>query len=710
MNKLSDYIHKDIVIRMIGMVLFLMAASGCTPNREKGKAPKAIEEVSLTAEERLPRPLWVSDYPVVFVGNWDDMSIFRLRRGGSPVWQEEDYKKTHTEEAVIKLKEMGVTMAIIHFFKGFGLEAEKEHMDDARKLAGFCKKHGIKIGVYVGSTICYETFLLEEPDAEEWFVPDYLGRPVRYWGTQTFRKRVYFMHPGYINYMKRVVRIAIEDFDADLIHFDNTSNQARHDVYSHPMAIENFRTYLENKYTPEQREKRFGFSEVRYMEPPEYDRPLSTIDDPMFQEWTGFRCQELADYYGIMERYIHSLNPEVAIDNNPHSGMGGANTMWDQGVDYPKLTAHTDFIWSEEGYDASVMDNGVLLSKIRSYKMAQTLNNRIFTYTSSNTLEMAQAMAYNRQGMGMVGSLLAGYELPEDQRNYIRFYHDQFEYYRDIQSVADVAVLHSYATMAFNNDRPYESTYLFEQILIQEKIPFDIIFDDNLKDLSKYKVLVLADQECLSDEELDLIRDFVIQGGGLVATGATSLYTEWRQRKREFGLKELFGVEAPGWHGRGSREDILDIPVQKNEAGKGRVVYLPGVEPSIQKPPTTRMYGMYWKLPVNWKELLESVEWASGNSLSIAIEAPQTVTMELVEMGDHSAMILHLLNYKGMNSPVYNIEVDVQVPEGKQVAKISVLTPDSGNEKNLQFRESGERIVFSVPQLLTYNMVVMKLE
>ena len=97
-----------------------------------------------------------------------------------PAWQEKDYAREHTEEAVRKLKELGVTMAVIHFYKGFGLEAEKEHMDDARRLADLCRKHGIRVGVYVGSTIAYETFLHEKPEAKEWFVERHLGRPVVY--------------------------------------------------------------------------------------------------------------------------------------------------------------------------------------------------------------------------------------------------------------------------------------------------------------------------------------------------------------------------------------------------------------------------------------------------------------------------------------------------------------------------------------------------
>jgi hypothetical protein len=368
------------------------------------------------------------------------------------------------------------------------------------------------------------------------------------------------------------------------------------------------------------------------------------------------------------------------------------------------MLSHTDFFWTE-GEETNLSENGVLISKIRTFKMARTLNNRVFTYTSDSKLEMAEAMAFNRQGMGMVGGMLAGFQLPEEQRNYIRFFHDNFNYYRDIDAVADVAVLHSYATMAFNNDRPYVSTFLFEQSLIQEKILFDIIFDDNLKDLSKYKVLILADQECLSDEKLDLIRNFVNQGGGLVATGNTSLYTEWRQRKREPGLNDLFQFTFQEERGR---RVMANVPATQKEAGKGRIIYLPAVEPSVPKPSAAAMTGRYWKLPLNHKELVDAVKWASDNRLTINFEAPLTVTMELTRKKDNSALLLHLVNFD--KAPFKNIKVDVQVPEGKIVKKITIMTPDGRNDEEVQYKESGKRIGFTVPQISIYNLVILKLE
>src|SRR2546425_78716 len=175
-------------------------------------APEASEQESGSPKNR---PAWLRETPIILVSNHDSMPIFRRRVGGNNTWQEEDYEREHTEEAIRKLKELGVTVVITHFYKGFGLEAEREHQQKALVLAALVKKYGMKLGVYVGSTIAYETFLAEQPEAESWFAPDYLGQPVFY-DNQTFRKRVYFMHPGYREYMRRVLRLAEDEFHPDL--------------------------------------------------------------------------------------------------------------------------------------------------------------------------------------------------------------------------------------------------------------------------------------------------------------------------------------------------------------------------------------------------------------------------------------------------------------------------------------------------------------
>jgi hypothetical protein len=320
-------------------------------------------------------------------------------------------------------------------------------------------------------------------------------------------------------------------------------------------------------------------------------------------------------------------------------------------------------------------------------------------------------MAFGRQCIGDMGGILAGYDLPEDQRKYIKFFQRNFDFYRDIDNVADVAVLHSYATMGFNNDRPAVSTMLFEQALIQAKVPFDIIFDEYLKNLSKYRVLVLADQECLNEDKFDLIRKFVQGGGGLVATEHTSLYTEWRQRRREFGLKDLLQVDAPPWHDARTPEEILRIAPVRNMVGRGRVAYFPEVKPSIEKPPATRVTSEYWKLPANWKEMIEAVKWAAGGRFTIEVSAPLTVVSELLEQKKKDTLIVHLLNYNSAETaPVRSIEVDLQVPEGKKPARVSLLSPDEQGMQSLPVTIKNGRLTFTVTRLKTYNLAIIQLE
>ncbi len=524
------------------------------------------------------------------------------------------------------------------------------------------------------------------------------------------------MHPGYVEYMKRVVRMGVEELKADEIDFDNTSLQAEPPIFQHPLAIKDFREYLTSSYTPEELTRRFGFSNMQYVVPPKVDFTLTAIDDPLFQEWAGFRCHQLNRYYAEMYTLIKGLNPNTAIATNPHSGISGRNTVWEQGVYYPTLLPNMDINWTEEGDYARMSEDGILVSKIRTYKMATLLGKRVLTYTAGSEgggkLAMAESMAFNRQTLGMVGSMLSAPAIPADQRRYVSFFRDQFGYYKEVENIADVAVLYSYATMGFNNDLPAVSFMLFTQALIQAKVPFNIIFDEHLKDLSKYRALVLADQECLSEEQMAMIRKYVEQGGGLVATELTSLYTPWRLRRRDFGLKDLFGVEAPK-AGRRDMERDLEIPPVQRRIGQGRVSYIAAVKAAIEKPAGARMTSQYWKLPLNWEEMIEQVRWAAGGKFTLEVEAPETLALAAAqqEQAGQDRRLVHLVNYAApQGKTVSNVKVEVELPEGKGVRQVTLLTPDGKGSMTVQSQVAGGRARFTVPDLETYILAVVQME
>jgi hypothetical protein len=646
---------------------------------------------------------WLSDRPIIMVGNWDSAPILMRRWGEVTTDYMDTYLRMHTEETVKKMKEQGITLVIIHFFKGFGLVAEREYIEDAIKFTALCHKYGIKVGVYIGDTICYETFLKEIPDAIEWLVPDYFGAPVQYSSAQTFRRRPYIGHPDYIKYLKKVVKVAVNEVKADLIHFDNSCSQALPEDFQHALAIEQFRDYLTNKYDSHQLKDRYGFSDMSYILPPKCVGTPQRIIDPLFQEWTDFRCQKLSDHYLNMRQYIKSLNPGVVVEHNPH-GVTGHNTAWLRGIDWPRTIASTEIFWSEGEREPGFDSDSVLVSKIRSYKVARTLNNMCFTVTGTSKLRMAEAMAYNQQCLGYIGGVLSVYDLNKDQASYIKYFTENFKYYLDNESLADVAILRTFPTMAFSSYTTQYSTILFEQTLIQGKIPFDIIFENNLQDLSKYAVLVLANQECLSDKQIDIIKTFVHEGGGLVITENTALNTEWMRKRSNLGLADIFNEAQSSYAGHWKE-------VIKNKFGKGKAVYIPAILPSVIRPQDAAPTSEYWKLPVNYKELVDAVKWSAGKDLSLEIYSPVYVTAEITQSQDQSDIMLHLLNYNvDKDHLVKDINVSLEMPEGKHVKEIHLLSPDMEGIESLVSTDRDGRVVFKVPRLEVYDLVVIRLQ
>src|SRR5690606_22686521 len=153
--------------------------------------------------------------PIIVAGGWDSEPATQRRWGRLAVNYMDEYRKRLSEDNVIKLKESGITLVITHFFKGVGIEGEADYMENTRKYAELCHKHGLRVGAYIGNTLIPEQLLLELPEAQDWLVPDYLGKPVTYSGTQTFRRIPYIGHPGYQQYIKQVLRKAILEAKID---------------------------------------------------------------------------------------------------------------------------------------------------------------------------------------------------------------------------------------------------------------------------------------------------------------------------------------------------------------------------------------------------------------------------------------------------------------------------------------------------------------
>ena len=225
--------------------------------------------------------------------------------------------------------------------------------------------------------------------------------------------------------------------------------------------------------------------------------------------------------------------------------------------------------------------------------------------------------------------------------------------------------------------------------------------------LDGFKVLVLPNVALMSDAQVEAVRRFVRDGGGLIATHETSLCDEKGGRRKDFALADVLGVHfqsvlkaaprslrVPSQHplGQGLLSDQLPVhnePVVAVEPadaetvgwladapaacvhryGKGRVVYFPGRFDSMQ---------CYAPTPaVEWL-FANAVRWISPTELPVAVEAAGTVGVSI--FSQQHRLIVHLVNHQRDSlfasdayAPIDKVSLRVAVPSGCRVQQVRRL-------------------------------------
>jgi len=639
-------------------------------------------------------PEWIRD-GFADAGATHEPWIFQVRRnnGNFNQWQKELYETQTSEEFIKSLAEAGISVYHIYGYKGFGFEAEKDHMDQAAKAAAIAHKYGMKVDTYIQwNTLAYETFFAEVPEAETdlWYQTDVNGKPIllTYSYQQSFRYRPCFNHKGYMDYFKKkIIRYAVEKIQTDFLHFDNFDFNYPPEADFNPATIAAFRKYLEDKYTPETRLERFGFESVSHVLPPMWNDSnpadkMVVINDPVIQEWIDFRCWTFTTRLAECARFARELNKEIAIEVNPH-GLVGSNRAWEAGINHPDLMQYTNVIWTEDTNNPR-WENGVAIGKFRHYKLGRTTHNFILT-GNSKPQDFAENLALNRT-IGFLGT-----HLPEGAgKRYLDFWLSHKELYTNMIGGEKVAILRSYPSMAYSVIETQVAVNTAEQVLQQRQIPFDIIFDQQLDNLGKYDVLVLANQESLSDISIANIKMFVKNGGGIVATGNTGMYDEWRRLRKNSLIREM--LMETDWE-KGKKN------VMAFNYWKGRVIYIPELVPPEGE--IKLGFESNWMMPENANELESDVYWAAGKILPLTVSAPEWVGVS------HDTQVkrdvIHLFNYRDQQN-VAGITLQYK----GVVKKAWMVSPDREGIEEIPVSKDGDISVLRISDLEVYKVIVLE--
>lgn len=671
------------------------------------------------------------DNIVVMAGNWEPLAHRRRALCGA-VDDEKLYEREHSSEMINRLLDANVTSVVWHFFKGFGLKFENEEMLKAAEFSQLCHKNSIKFGTYINFGSIYpSTFLLEEPKAKKWLAIDSLGQPHSYseFFRCYYRLRLCMGNLDYREYIKQVSLKAIELCQSDWIHFDNNAQMA---CYC-KKCKRDFREYLEDKYT-ENAEIRFGHKYLKKIELPKGSPrmgidTLTSLHEPVLQEWVDFRCAMLADSINEVSHAIKEKYPDIVIGINPSFDAGEFGPLlW--GCDVEKLSGKVDVIWSEDtNFPGIIESSSAIVGHLFTFKYGSSLHAKIAVHQTGAThkpenvksceLSLFESAVFNQGFLGHIyhaPDLINGRDILPEHCKTIDFITANKEYFCPTNPVYEIALLRSNHSHKNRWSQALRSRLLMEQVLSQYCFQFDIISQANLSDLKRYNVLLLPNAICLSNDDISYIKKYVHQGGMLVATEDSAMCDDWARARESAGLMKYFGESQQDITSQirlDVRKELLCKVLGIDPVDAERVFYIPELSGTKTYLHTFRdmdipmIDNKYWELPMNAYEIANTIKRALGKRQLISIPSASYIVAQLVRVKNDKQIILHLLNYN-VSNPVKNLTVKVSLEIMDDVKSVKTISNGQNSVADIPVRKTQEYIEFEVDHLNVYKGIIFE--
>lgn len=287
--------------------------------------------------------------------------------------------------------------------------------------------------------------------------------------------------------------------------------------------------------------------------------------------------------------------------------------------------------------------------------------------------------------------------------------------------------------------------------LITNHLPFTVITARQLGELARFKVLIVPNAHHLSPAEARAMREFVRTGGGLYASGGTSLVTNQGRQLGDFQLADVLGISLvkADWTGREhyltpTTAGAADFPGWEQKyppltrghgftvkARRGADVLatttLPWPAPSPREfssihsnPPWVEtslpevVFNRYGKgRAIYCASVLEDVEGLRETFIRLVrrlqpefafeADAPAAVELTLFAQPDRKRHLLSLVNFQRElpNLPVDGIEVRLRLPQ--HVRRIHMLP----GGKVIPHRTRDGVVSFTAPRLRTLAMLAV---
>lgn len=286
--------------------------------------------------------------------------------------------------------------------------------------------------------------------------------------------------------------------------------------------------------------------------------PRTPSNDPLWREFLEFRYASVERFALAMRAAIHQAKPGLFVETNYH---GSPCFDWRPGQKPVRHSLYSDLNTGETytasfgdmypGLEARFVRN---LTPGKSFELVCWRMNRHTDFTTKPLnqfrWEMFTSLANGAITMVIDQPFQDGRldEVAYERMKEVFEEVDEFEKFFGGEPVKHVGLYYSCLSRDLYAKAEQEKFQLpvlgAYKALIESHLQVDFLFDESiaLDRLREFPVIFLPNVGAMSEEEASLFRNYVEEGGNLIATGDTSLYEGNGCQLGDFQLKDLFGV------------------------------------------------------------------------------------------------------------------------------------------------------------------------
>jgi hypothetical protein len=354
------------------------------------------------------------------------------------------------------------------------------------------------------------------------------------------------------------------------------------------------------------------------------------------------------------------------------------------------------------------------------------------------------------------------------EKIYVKLYKNE-KYLRNTEPLARVGLLFSeqsnnYGAETWQQRSGDHSSGMYHA-LIEARVPFEMVNDRLLSPeyLKPFKLLILPNSAQLSDEQCTLIRNFVKEGGSILATYETSLYDKNGKRRSDYGLADLFGASTDGGAEGPMQNSYLKLrkdpstgkfhPVLAGLEDAYRIIntiYRIKTKPTLEQLPSpVTLIPSYPDLPMEhvypraetddrelylnetgkgrvayfpgdidrsfWQVmsadhgrlLANTIRWALNEEPVVEVEGPGVIDVTVWKQ--EKSMTVHLVNLTNpmlMKGPFRELlpvsaKARIKIPAGRSVSGVSLLM----SSQKANFKTEGGNLIVEIPKIEDHEIV-----